>query len=290
MSTATRDRIFISYRRTDAWNDAGRLKDALVTEFGADRVFHDVDMPPGTPFPKELSDELSRAAVLLVVIAEGWLAAADKHHRRRIDQSDDWVRHEIITGLAAGIQVIPVLIGNATLPPTDALPTDVAPLADCQWHQLGIDTWRNDLVPLVDAIADHAGWSRVNAPSLANAPHAGRPGSERLFGSRPPIVRDFIERDQMALLHGPGAQVVSALHGIGGVGKSQLAAKHFQDHQAEYDLAAWVDMRDRDGLTDYGSIATSFDLDVSNDDIAKAVRNTIEGTTADTWLLVFDNA
>ena len=283
MTTTERDRIFISYRRTDSATEAGRLRDALVAEFGPGRVFQDVDMEPGTPFPEHLQGQLDRTAVLLVVMAETWLASADEYHRRRIDQADDWVRHEIITGLEAGVLVVPVLMDNTTLPPFDALPGEVAPFRDRQWHRLSADTWADDLNPLIATIRSHTGWSS-----------AGRtvPGADggRIFGTRPPVVHDFIDREQIAQLTGPNAQVVSALHGIGGVGKSQLAAKFFRDHQASYDFAAWIDMRDQNGLTDYGSIAAALDLDVSSGDVAKVVRNAIQADRLGSWLLVFDNA
>ena len=281
MTRSDRDRIFISYRRTDSASEAGRLRDALDAEFGASRVFQDVNMRPGSPFPELLQSELDRAAVLLVVVADGWLAASDEHHRRHIDEPTDWVRHEIVSGLEAGILVVPVLINNATMPSAEGLPSDVADLAARQCHHLRADTWAHDLIPLFASIRESTRWS---------LDRSDRPRSGRLFGSRPPVVRDFVEREQTALLTGTGAQVVSALHGIGGVGKSQLAARFFRDHQAEYDFAAWIEMRDRDGLTDYGSIATAFGLDISSGELAKVVRNTIEGNTSRSWLMVFDNA
>lgn len=78
VTTSDRDRIFISYRRTDSAAEAGRLGDALEAEFGAGRVFQDVDMDPGTAFPERLQGELDLAAVLLVVVADGWLASSDQ--------------------------------------------------------------------------------------------------------------------------------------------------------------------------------------------------------------------
>ena len=112
---------------------------------------------------------------------------------------------------------------------------------------------------------------------------------QRVFGSRPLVVPDFVERPQLVELLGSGSRVVTAIHGIGGVGKSQLAAVYFGAHQAEYDYAAWINMRDQDGLTDYASIASALKLDISSGNVAQAVSAAIRGSRS-TWLLVFDNA
>jgi tetratricopeptide (TPR) repeat protein len=83
--------------------------------------------------------------------------------------------------------------------------------------------------------------------------------------------------------------VVTAVHGIGGVGKSQLAAKYFNDHQHAFDFAVWVDMRERHGRTIFEMIATALDLPKDNSaDLVEAARNHIKGGP-DSWLLVFDN-
>ncbi|CAI6226687.1 unnamed protein product [Periconia digitata] len=39
-----------------------------------------------------------------------------------------------------------------------------------------------------------------------------------------------------------------AIHGLGGAGKSQLALKYVEDHQAEYDLILWIEVRDEESV------------------------------------------
>jgi tetratricopeptide (TPR) repeat protein len=280
-----RDRVFVSYRRTDAAGDAGRLREALVGAFGEQRVFQDLSIRPGEVFPDKLQIELDRAAVLLVVISTGWLAASDEYYRRRIDLPDDWVRREIRSGLQAGIPVIPVLLDQATLPPAPALPADLASLGDRQWHRIHTETWAADLAALVSSISSETGWL---PPRSSNASTGQQGARTRVFGTRPPVVRDFVDREESNLIAGPADGRAIALRGIGGVGKSQLAARYFRDHQTAFDYAAWINMADQGGRTDYAAIANALELDLAGRELARVVRNTIEGGNH-TWLMVFDN-
>lgn len=112
----------------------------------------------------------------------------------------------------------------------------------------------------------------------------------RLFGVAPLVVADFVPRDELmeGIAHAD-VSVVTAVHGIGGVGKSQLAAKYFNDHQHDFNFAVWVDMRERRGRPTFEAIATMLDLPVGrNVDLVEAARNYIKGSP-DSWLLVFDN-
>jgi serine/threonine protein kinase len=130
-ATARRELVFISYRRSDAGPQAGRLATELGRRFGAHRVFFDTNsVEGGQAFPDEIRDALARSRVLLVVMGAGWLSARDDYSRRRIDDPTDWVRREIIAGLhREEITVIPVLVDQAKMPPSEALPSDLAGLA-----------------------------------------------------------------------------------------------------------------------------------------------------------------
>jgi hypothetical protein len=59
---------------------------------------------------------------MLVVIGTHWLSITDDNGRRRLDDSEDFVRREIEAALQSGIRVIPVLVDGATMPPSDQLP------------------------------------------------------------------------------------------------------------------------------------------------------------------------
>jgi TIR domain len=124
---ASSDGIFISYRRDDTPFAAGRLFDRLAGHFGRDRVFQDVDsIEPGDDFVEVITRAVGSCAVLLVLIGDRWLTAADEEGHRRLDNPADFVRLEIEAALTRNVRVIPVLIDAARLPRAEELPASVA--------------------------------------------------------------------------------------------------------------------------------------------------------------------
>jgi hypothetical protein len=109
--------IFISYRRSDAEGEAGRLYDDLVRLFGSGAVFMDVsDIHPGKDLRQVLIDNVSKCAVLLAIIGPNWTSVTDASGARRLDQPNDFVRLEVAAALARGVDVIPVLVHGARMP------------------------------------------------------------------------------------------------------------------------------------------------------------------------------
>jgi TIR domain/SecA preprotein cross-linking domain/SEC-C motif len=120
----SRHGVFICYRRADEAGFAGRLYDRLAARFGKNEIFMDIDfLEPGRDFPEALDQTLQQVKVMLVVIGQRWLDAGRSWRSRRIDDPDDYVRHEIATALARNLLVIPVLVDGASMPrPTDLPP------------------------------------------------------------------------------------------------------------------------------------------------------------------------
>ena len=122
-------KIFISYRRDDSIVFAGRICDRLAAHFGKDSVFMDVDsIPFGVDFRQHLTDAVSGCDVFLALIGEAWLTV-NQNGQCRLDDPRDFVRIEIEAALARGISVIPVLLGKATMPREEELPSGMAALA-----------------------------------------------------------------------------------------------------------------------------------------------------------------
>src|SRR5687768_12829449 len=118
--------IFISYRRGDSSGETGRFSDMLISRFGSDQVFMDVDaLDPGSNFPEQLERALSECQALIAVIGPRWTNLRDDAEARRLDDHDDFVRLEIKQALEAGIPVYPVLVGGATMPKKGELPQDL---------------------------------------------------------------------------------------------------------------------------------------------------------------------
>jgi len=101
---------FISYRRADASQAAQGLHVQLRDRFGPSRIFMDVGaISVGDVWPDRLRRALEKATVLLVVIGPGWLTAADRFGRRRLDQPVDWVRSEILYAIESRKRIFPLL-------------------------------------------------------------------------------------------------------------------------------------------------------------------------------------
>ena len=113
----------------------GRIHQSLAEHFGPDSLFRDLDtIPPGEDFAAYYTRWLrEESAVMLVIVGETW---TDVTHQakgvryRRLHDADDHVRLEVRSGLQmAGLRIIPVWVGNATMPRPEELPEDLQPLA-----------------------------------------------------------------------------------------------------------------------------------------------------------------
>ena len=84
-----------------------------------------------------------------MVIGPDWLGATDPEGRRRLDDPEDHVRSEVRSALASPNPVVPVLVGDASLPTEDQLPDDLKALARRQAVELRDETWSEDVEMLV---------------------------------------------------------------------------------------------------------------------------------------------
>ena len=119
--------IFINYRREDSIGTAGRLHDRLAQAFGRNRVF--MDGAPRLEFADQLNAQMAACEVFLVLIGPNWLRAKDANGRPRLDDPDDLTTIEIVTALARGVRVIPVLIDGASMLGAKELPDSLKALA-----------------------------------------------------------------------------------------------------------------------------------------------------------------
>jgi hypothetical protein len=132
--TATR-RIFISYRRSDTQGYAGWLNQILEEQFGRSNVFRDLDsIAPGEHFPTRLARTIADCTDVFVLIGDAWLGPGAGGSR--LGDHDDWVRLELEAAIQHGLRIVPLLIGDARVPPREALPPSIHPLCDRQFFEL----------------------------------------------------------------------------------------------------------------------------------------------------------
>ena len=137
----------MSYRRADSAGWAGRLVADLGRRVSPTSIFIDEStIDVGQDFVAAIESALSSCRVVLVVIGPHWLARAADGGEPRLFEDDDVVHLEISRALALpGVQVIPVLVGDARLPGADELPEDLTPLSRRQAFQLSDSRWDHDV-------------------------------------------------------------------------------------------------------------------------------------------------
>jgi hypothetical protein len=183
--------VFVSYRRDDVPDATYRLVDALISRFGKDDVFIDVDtIELGAPFADVIDDWVARCDVLLAIIGERWLDAKDENGARRLESPGDFVRLEIEAALLRDIRVVPVLIHNAPVPREADLPDSMAQLPGRNAIQITRTHWDLDVAKLMAAIERIAGERAAAASKMSGDPPL--PAGERAHQSQPapPASRD----------------------------------------------------------------------------------------------------
>jgi hypothetical protein len=174
-------RIFISYRRVEAEYPAGWLDDRLVTRFGRDHVFKDVDsIELGDDFVNAITNAVRSCDALLVLMGPQWLTITAEDGRRRLDKPNDFVRLEIEAALEHNVRIIPILLGNALMPQAEQLPVSLAPLARRQALELSPNRFTFDTERLLRVLNKMAAEkAEREAAERAAAEKAEREAAER---------------------------------------------------------------------------------------------------------------
>jgi tetratricopeptide (TPR) repeat protein len=193
------------------------------------------------------------------------------------------------------------------------LPVRVKP---CDWERLGLLTGVAgiDLVGLDETAAAGRLRSEVSAAVTGRAKPPVAPGFPGPDGARavprarfpggtagvwqgvPAWNPNFTGRggEIAALAAGLAAGprvTVQSVHGMGGVGKTQLAAEYAYAHAGDYDLVFWITADEPALIADqFAALAARLGLDPEPD--PEAVRAQVHEKLRETgdWLLIFDNA
>ncbi|MFJ4470006.1 FxSxx-COOH system tetratricopeptide repeat protein [Streptomyces sp. NPDC089424] len=122
----------------------------------------------------------------------------------------------------------------------------------------------------------------------------------RVWGNLPPRNPNFTGRAELLelldqrLREGTTTVLPEAIHGMGGVGKTQLAIEYAYRHQAEFDIVWWIPA-ERPGqigqalveLAQRLGLVTTTEANIAGPAVREALR---EGRPYARWLLIFDNA
>jgi tetratricopeptide (TPR) repeat protein len=285
------DRILISHAVRDrAWAEWARWH---LETAGFPTELDDVDWAPGTNVVEAMHRALRRDNPLLVLLSAAYLGP---------DQftTDEWTARLAQRRRDPKAKLIPLRVENVDL---DGL---WAPILVPELFGLPPD---EAVALLLDAV------SRVIDPvpkgqrAAVPPPFPGR-AVERADGPRPPgslpavwnLARrnpGFTGRDGMLnrlhdTLSAGNRVAVQALHGTGGVGKTQLALEYAHRFAGEYDLVWWIPSEKPELIGDHlATLAQDPDLclvpvGTSTPDSVRALRGHLR--RAGRWLLIYDNA
>jgi hypothetical protein len=141
MATAKKRRkVFISYRREDAADAAGRIRDWLVqtNRIAREDVFMDVEtILPGADFVSVIEQAIAQCKALIVVISPSWIA--------QVNAPTSYVRLETEAALRQNITVIPVLIGGVQMPPAEQLPPGLQKLTRLNAREVRAASFEYDM-------------------------------------------------------------------------------------------------------------------------------------------------
>ena len=166
-----RRQIFVSYRREDdGW--ALTITDALREHFGASRVFQDVDsIDAGTDFVDRIEEALENSGAMVAIVGKDWLQLGPEGNKG-IHNPDDFVRIELATALKQGVKIVPVLLGNAQMPPASTLPADIAPFGRLEAKRVIRDYWKQDVATLAKTLEASVGRPTPPRARSRSAPEA----------------------------------------------------------------------------------------------------------------------
>lgn len=287
----TAPRIFVNYRREDTLGTAGALASSLRASLEGGNVFFDGALESGQPWPDEIRNALQRSSVVLVLIGKRWLTAADDYGARRIDKEDDWVRVEILTALDAGKAVMPVLVDGALPPPAEAFHTAprLAALSALQALAFSSLAWDDSFDRLCTQLERH-GFRRAlprRADRLAAGPIRSTVPPR---GSAPFHGRDDLLTEIQRVLDDTSPLVV--LHGLPGVGKSELAREFARRNPSRFPGGRFVvDMRASGPPVDLVTLGWSvLHLELPRDMPLDAQCSVVLQSLAPQSLLIYDNA
>ncbi|KAF1810343.1 kinesin light chain 1 [Eremomyces bilateralis CBS 781.70] len=117
------------------------------------------------------------------------------------------------------------------------------------------------------------------------------------------VVRETELKEIHQTLSGDGIRRIAVLHGLGGIGKTQLTVAYAKQYRANYSTVLWLNAKDEDTLKQsFGNVAprilqehpsaqrlNGVDLKGSLDEVVEAVKGWLSLPKNTRWLVIYDN-
>jgi MinD-like ATPase involved in chromosome partitioning or flagellar assembly len=273
--------VFVSYVPEDrVWAD---WLESILSRSGFRVLKHSAAVYPEGGMESPADHDLMMASYVVVVLSPAYLRSATA--------SLTWESLSGMTGSVARGQLVPVRIDEARQGLTfiDENPVELA----------GVDAERAATAVLrrLDRLAG-------SVPFGFESPTAGPrfPGTDTpTIWHVPPRNTDFtgrhalLEKLRDQLLSGSATVVLpQALHGLGGVGKTQVAIEYAYRFMADYDIVWWVQAEGSDEIaSSLAELAQRLGIHVG-EDVVEAARASLDALRRSDptgrWLVIFDNA
>ncbi|MFJ3284371.1 FxSxx-COOH system tetratricopeptide repeat protein, partial [Streptomyces sp. NPDC086669] len=281
--------VFISYAGQDgAWAEwaAWHLREA------GHRVVLDVwEWRAGDDFVERMNDALTRATAVVALFSNNYF------------DRERWTAEEWKSVVARRERLIPVTIE----PLTGAdVPAILAGIIRKDLHGLDEPAAK---AALLDAVSGPTGpltapafpgRSTPDSPAPASdgwrprlPSSAGMPQVWNVRGRNPHFTgrADLLTQVREGLLGGRQA-VIQALHGLGGIGKTQIALEYAHRFASQYDTVWWIDAEQADQISvRYTELAARLGIakpDAGADHNTRILLDDLR--TRERWLLILDNA
>jgi hypothetical protein len=288
------ERIVISYAGKDlVWAEWARWH---LEAAGYRTELDSVDRAPGTNFVEAMNKALRRENPLLVLLSADYLGS-DRF------ATDEWTARFAQRRWHPDAKLIPLRVEDVDLSDGIWAPIVVADVFDLvpdQATDVLLDAVRRAVVP-----------GSSEAPSVVPPPYPGRAevsagAADRRQVEPLPAVWNLARRNtaftgregMLDRLHdtlSKGSRVaVQALHGMGGVGKTQLALEYAHRFAAEYDIVWWIPSEQPELIGDHLAALAQDDqlrlvpAGTATPQAVKVLRDHLRRVGR--WLLIFDNA
>jgi ATP/maltotriose-dependent transcriptional regulator MalT len=117
------------------------------------------------------------------------------------------------------------------------------------------------------------------------------------------VAREHELREIHKSLSGDGSRRTVILHGLGGIGKTQLAITYAKRHKDNYSAIFWLNIKDKDSLKqsftmvarqllrEYPSASRLSSVDIKGDldEVIDAVKAWLSLPYNTRWLMIYDN-